>query len=378
MTNEVELKGKSLTANPFGSGNAVAQSSGGNAMMTAEMQRQIAETQAQFMMARYNPRNRALIWDKVQSECSRSSLAENALFAFAKGGSEVSGLSIRALEMIARCMGNIKFGFRCLDRKAGTSMMQAYALDLENNTSVERTFEVRHVRSAKKTVYPITDEREIYELEANQAQRRVRSCITALVDVDILDLAEETVKATLSANVDTSPAGVQKILEAFKKFNVNKAMIEAKIQRDLNSITASQMVDLRSVYNSLKDSMSTVETWFDVSLADSPAQKNGSNDANASSLSDLAKKSAEEQKAKTVVEDKPEPRIDYKPIVGNITVLINEARTIDDIDAAWNSHAEVLTELSEVDKTNFDMLDKLYIKNREALEKSQSQPKTLV
>ena len=58
MSNEVQtIQGKSLTANPFGGGSAVApQPSSGNALMTAEMQRQIAEIQAQFMMALHRPR----------------------------------------------------------------------------------------------------------------------------------------------------------------------------------------------------------------------------------------------------------------------------------------------------------------------------------
>ena len=188
MSNEVQtIQGKSLTANPFGGGSAVApQHSSGNALMAAEMQRQIAETQAQFMMALHRPRVPMVAVDKMLLECQRPSLAEVALYSFSRGGTAINGLSIRALEMVARNWCNIKYGFRVLDRSAGRSVLQAYAYDLESNVPVERIFEVRHVRDKKGGAVPLTDERDIYELEANQAQRRVRACIEALIPGDVL------------------------------------------------------------------------------------------------------------------------------------------------------------------------------------------------
>lgn len=386
MSNEVQtIQGKSLTANPFGGGSAVAyQPSGGNALMTAEMQRQIAEIQAQFMMALHRPRVPMVAVDKMLLECQRPSLAEVALYSFSRGGTAINGLSIRALEMIARNWGNIKYGFRVLDRSAGRSVLQAYAYDLESNVPVERIFEVRHVRDKKGGAVPLTDERDIYELEANQAQRRVRACIEALIPGDVLDVCEDEIRKTLEARADTTAEGIKKMLELFKAFGVNQKMIESRIQRNVTAITASQMVGLRSVYNSLKDGMSSIDQWFDKTLADSPDKKNAADDPNAALKGKIAEKSQVNNKPvaqSTTTEQQP----DNKKTIGasqhlndSILVMLNEAKTVDDIDLVWNNHADTLTELSKVDNANFKILDALYLKNRESLEKQATQQKTFV
>ena len=386
MSNEVQtIQGKSLTANPFGGGSAVApQPSGGNALMTAEMQRQIAETQAQFMMALHRPRVPMVAVDKMLLECQRPSLAEVALYSFSRGGTAINGLSIRALEMVARNWCNIKYGFRVLDRSAGRSVLQAYAYDLESNVPVERIFEVRHVRDKKGGAVPLTDERDIYELEANQAQRRVRACIEALIPGDVLDVCEDEIRKTLEARADTTAEGIKKMLELFKAFGVNQKMIESRIQRNVTAITASQMVGLRSVYNSLKDGMSSIDQWFDKTLADSPDKKNTADDPNAALKGKIAEKSQVNDKPvaqSTTTEQQP----DNKKTIGasqhlndSILVMLNEAKTVDDIDLVWNNHADTLTELSKVDNANFKILDALYLKNRESLEKQATQQKTFV
>ena len=386
MSNEVQtIQGKSLTANPFGGGSAVApQPSSGNALMTAEMQRQIAEIQAQFMMALHRPRVPMVAVDKMLLECQRPSLAEVALYSFSRGGTAINGLSIRALEMIARNWGNIKYGFRVLDRSAGRSVLQAYAYDLESNVPVERIFEVRHVRDKKGGAVPLTDERDIYELEANQAQRRVRACIEALIPGDVLDACENEIRKTLEARADTTAEGIKKMLELFKAFGVNQKMIESRIQRNVTAITAPQMVGLRSVYNSLKDGMSSIDQWFDKTLADSPDKKNAADDPNAALKGKIAEKSQVNDKPvaqSTTTEQQP----DNKKTIGasqhlndSILVMLNEAKTVDDIDLVWNNHADTLTELSKVDNANFKILDALYLKNRESLEKQETQQKTFV
>jgi len=386
MSNEVQtIQGKSLTANPFGGGSAVApQPSSGNALMTAEMQRQIAEIQAQFMMALHRPRVPMVAVDKMLLECQRPSLAEVALYSFSRGGTAINGLSIRALEMIARNWGNIKYGFRVLDRPAGRSVLQAYAYDLESNVPVERIFEVRHVRDKKGGAVPLTDERDIYQLEADKAQRRVRACIEALIPGDVLDACENEIRKTLEARADTTAEGIKKMLELFKAFGVNQKMIESRIQRNVTAITAPQMVGLRSVYNSLKDGMSSIDQWFDKTLADSPDKKNAADDPNAALKGKIAEKSQVNDKPvaqSTTTEQQP----DNKKTIGasqhlndSILVMLNEAKTVDDIDLVWNNHADTLTELSKVDNANFKILDALYLKNRESLEKQETQQKTFV
>lgn len=241
MTNEVAtLQGQSLTANPFGgAGNAsnAPAISGGNALMTAESQRAIAEIQAMSIMALHNPRNPQVAMDRILVECQRPSLAECAIYSFPRGGQNVTGPSIRLAEVIKRNWGHIRSGWRCLERARGRSVIQAYAYDIQSNVGEDRTFEVAHVRDTKQGRKPLTDERDIYELEANQAARRVRACILALIDGDVIEAALDQCTRTLETKVDVTPDGIKRMLEAFAPFKVNQRMLEARIGRNLSSIT---------------------------------------------------------------------------------------------------------------------------------------------
>lgn len=312
----VALKGQSLSANPFGNVDNAQKTEAptGNAMMTAEMQRQVAEIQAQFMMALHRPRNPRLAVDAMLLECQRSSLAAVAIYNFARGGSSITGLSIRALEMVARNWCNIKYGFRVLERRKGSSLLQAYAYDLESNVPVERVFEVRHVRDKKGVQggVPLTDERDIYEMEANQAQRRVRACIEALIPGDVQEAVEDAMRHTLKATADVTPEGIKKMLEAFQAFGVNQKMLEARIQRNLSAMDPAQWVGLRTVYNSLRDGMGSPEQFFDIALADS---KGDDKPDAATSLKQkiIDAKGGEAPPAETKPEEGKEKKDDPKP-----------------------------------------------------------------
>lgn len=382
MSNEVTtLQGRNLAANPFGSsdgGNNLPAPSGGNAMMTAEMQRQVAEIQAQFMMALHRPRQPQIAVDRMLLECQRPQLAKVAIYSFSRGGTAITGLSIRALEMVARNWGNIKYGFRCLERRKGVSLLQAYAYDLESNVPVERVFEVRHVRDTKQGPKPITDERDIYELEANQAQRRVRACLEALVPGDVLDACEDAFKVTLTRTEDITPEGIKKMVDAFKSFGVNQKMIEARIQRNMDSITAAQMVGLRSVYNSLKDRMSSIDQWFDKNLADSANAENSSD--SPASLKDKIKASTSKDKSEdTDKAQADEPKQgkadDYEGEAKGIAALLDAATSPDAIDEIWNENLDKLEYIKANAPKIYSDLDKQYLSNRDALVKTPDNSK---
>ncbi len=315
MSNENENAVTVMEGNPFTPAKNTPAPASGNAMMTAEMQRQVAEIQAQFLMALHRPRMPHLAVDKMLLECQRKSLAVVSIYSFARGGSAIEGLSIRALEMVARNWGNIKYGFRVLERrpaggaKAGTSLLQAYAYDLESNVPVERVFEIKHWRDTKGGGYAITDERDIYELEANQAQRRVRACIEALIPGDVQESVEAAFRKTLAAEADVTIEGIKKMLEIFAEYGVNQAMIEARIQRSVTTMEPGQWVGLRTVYNSLKSGMAAPEAFFDMTLGETQ-NKEGTKQPDLKAAAE-SKKVEKAKNDKAASEDKA--KADQKP-----------------------------------------------------------------
>jgi hypothetical protein len=243
--------------------------------MTAAVEsRESQQVQVAMLAAKRFPRDEKACLDRILNACSRESLASQAVYQYAKGGTDIQGPSIRLAEAIATRWGNIEFGWRELERKkdesgAGVSVVETFAWDLESNTRVPRVFSVRHWRDTKKRHdgsgggYALTDEREIYELCANQAARRMRACILAVIDGDIVEEALKQCDATLAASADTGPDAQKAIITAFAVFGVSKAQIEARIQRRMDAITAAQVVTLRKIRASLKDGMSSAGDWFE-------------------------------------------------------------------------------------------------------------------
>lgn len=255
-----------LVSNPFGGQMQPVNS--GTGLAQADQQRAIAEVQAAMMIARMNPRDPVRAMDRILNACTRPALAETGLYQYSKGGSSVSGASIRLAETMAQAWGNIQYGFREIYRGTGSdgvtySEVEAFAWDVETNTRRPVQFRVRHWRDTKSGGYPIKDERDIYELTANMAQRRVRACILAIIPGDVEEAARNQCEITLKAKADTSPEAMKRMVEAFEEFGISKAQIEKRIQRRLDTITPAQVVSLKKVYSSLRDGMSSKEDWFD-------------------------------------------------------------------------------------------------------------------
>jgi hypothetical protein len=225
-------------------------------------QREAAEVQGAIMMAKRFPRDPVTAMDRILQDCTRQSLAESALYTYVRGGTEVSGPSIRLAEVLAQRWGNIACGVIELSRSAGYSECVAYAWDLESNFRDEKRFTVRHWRDTKEGGYALKDERDIYELIANMGARRKRACILAVIPGDVQEAAVRQCELTLHTKAQATPERVKAMLERFEEVGVGKAQIEARIGRRIESITPALIVQLGKIYNSIKDGISKPEDWF--------------------------------------------------------------------------------------------------------------------
>jgi hypothetical protein len=255
-----------LVQSPFGGASNVQAMTSGTQQAQS---RELAETQVRYLMAQRFPRDAVANMDRILNAFTRPTLAEKAQYQFARGGSDISGPSIRAAEAVAQQWGNLDQGFRELSRGIDAngvpfSEVEAYCTDLESRSSKRLQFIVKHWRDTKRGGYKLTDERDIYELIANQAQRRVRACILAMVPGDVIDAAMEQANTTLHAKADTSPEAMQKMVAAFEAYGVKKEHIEKRIQRRLEAIQPAQVVTLKRIYASMRDEMSVASDWFDI------------------------------------------------------------------------------------------------------------------
>jgi len=248
----------------------------GNALAANSEARAIASVKAQVLMAKQFPRDPAYAMSRILEECKRPTLAEHATYSFPRGNETVTGPSIRLAEVMARNFGNMTFGYEVLERRPGqgktnpgSSIIRAYAWDLETNLLIDRQFEVKHWRSTRSGGYAITEDRDIYELEANMSARRIRACILQMIPGDVTDAAVAACRMTASsgiiemmANPESRAKLVNQMLRIYSKMGVTQEDLEENLHAKVENWTADTMLKLKEMKNSLEDGTVTLGDYF--------------------------------------------------------------------------------------------------------------------
>lgn len=236
----------------------------GGVMAQTGSSREMEEVKGQIFMAKQFPRNVFQAEQRILDACKRPALAESSMYQYPRGGTKVTGPSIRLAEVLAQNWGNIDFGIKELEQKAGESSVMAYAWDLETNTRQTKVFTVKHSMKAHGKLKKLEDPRDIYEKVANDGARRLRACILGVIPGDIVDAAinqcEETLKGKSNGPIKDR---IATMLKTFKeKFGVTQDQIEAYFGYNADSFTEIDYVKAGRIFNSLKDGMSKVSDWF--------------------------------------------------------------------------------------------------------------------
>ena len=229
-------------------------------LMAAEETSEIASIQAKMILARSLPRDPDQSLARILDECKSRDLAEKAIYEYPRGDNVVRGASIRLVECVARHWGNISYGIKELASDNKKATVKVYCWDLETNVSDEKIFDVEYVRTTKKGTYPLTDERDKYELLANKAARRKRACMQSIIPQYVIDEAMAECQRTLEANtakdgdIDTVKA---KMLHSFQQLPgadwVTEDDVAQAVGKPYDNITARDIAKLRNLYNAIKD-----------------------------------------------------------------------------------------------------------------------------
>lgn len=243
------------------------------AAIEVESQRAVQEVQAAMVVAKRFPRDQFQAYNRILEACKRPSLASSAEYAYPRGGTMITGPSIRLAEVLANNWGNIQSGIVELSRGNGFSEVLAYAWDLETNTRKVMQFQVRHERETKKGTKTLEGSRDIYELVANQGARRLRACILSVIPGDIVDAARKRCDETLKKGGEPLEDRIRKMVVAFSELGVTTEMLEKRLQHKMESTIVQELVGLGKIYQSLKDGMAKREDFFDVVLPQSTPQQ---------------------------------------------------------------------------------------------------------
>lgn len=274
-----------------------AQRVQGNSQATnIEQSRAIAEVQAMVLVAQRSPRDETRAMQQTVSSCSQMAVAERAFFSFSRGGGNVNGSSIQLATELARCWGNIDYGIMELARDdvAGHTEMLAFAWDLETNTKSRQTFIVPHTRDTRQGKKPLTDNRDIYENNANNGARRLRECIFRVLPPYLKVAAEQKCREVLEKGEGDKPLPqrIATAIELFSRIGISVDRIEAK-HGPSGKWTPVELANLQITYQSIRQAETTADEAF---------PKPGTND-----VTDDLKKIVSEQKkgAETATADNP-------------------------------------------------------------------------
>ena len=253
------------------------QTPANNQMGMVEESRQLSEIKGKIFLAKQFPRDENLARERILSECKRTALAEAAVYTYQRGTSEVKGPSIRLAEVVARHWGNFDSGVVELEQRNGESTVKTYAWDLESNYRDEKIFTVKHLRDTKKGTYELKDSRDIYERVANDAARRKRACILAVIPGYIFDEAMEICEATLKENVLKGGSIEEVRANTLKAFQQLKADItEEHIctivgKNEFDKISAEDITKLRHLYTAINDGFVKIDVAFGFESEELPA-----------------------------------------------------------------------------------------------------------
>ena len=239
---------------------------GGGALASIEESRVIKAAEARVILAKRFPRDEEVSRNKILKAFENPKLADAAMYSYPRGNETIEDLSIRAAETMAGYWGNLEYGIQEIDRSHGYSEMLSYCWDLEGNVYHYRAFKARHWRDTRSGGYAVKDERDIYEVTFNLGARRLRSCILEALPAHIKEEAEAIINETLRKAEGAVPLEkrINTMLANFASdYNVTREQIEKRVGHSVTAMSETEMVGMRKIYKTLKDSQAKAEDFFD-------------------------------------------------------------------------------------------------------------------
>ena len=220
-----------------------------------EQSRAIAEVHAAIVVAQQCPRDVQQAIRDMRDSCRQRALADRAFFRYSRGDGPVTGPSIHLARELGRCWGNIQWGINEMrrDDEYGQSEMQAWAWDVQTNARSSNTFIVPHRRDTRNGPKTLTDQRDIYENNANNAARRLREAIFAVLPTWFVEEAKDICNQTLNdGGGKPLPKRIEEALNGFALMSVTEAQLEEKLGVPVAKWTERDVAQLGVIYKSIQ------------------------------------------------------------------------------------------------------------------------------
>lgn len=231
------------------------------------------EIQSAIVIAKRFPRNEDTAFEKLMKAAKRTSFAEDAAYAFPRGGTTVEGPSVNLAREAARIWGNVRYGLEVIRDDEESRQIRGWAWDMETNTKVTAEDDFKKLVQ-RKSGWIKPDERDLRELTNRRGAILVRNCLLQILPKDLVEDAMFRCKETLKKGAEQDPETARKrLILAFSELNVSPEMLESKLGHSLSRCSPAELADLRKVYKSIADGNST---WAEYAGSEKKEPEKGS------------------------------------------------------------------------------------------------------
>lgn len=249
-----------------------------------------AHIQARVYLALQNPRNLAVVRDKIKTLLQRPSLAEKAVYRRPQGKKKneatgqweenfVEGASIRLAESLRKAYGNLDTRDRIIADDETSRTVMVMALDYESNTSESREIIVqkrierrgfkkggvdvppdREIVSSRKNSYGdtvylcVATDAEVMEMQNSYASRARRNAIIALIEADIVEDAVRFAKQVRFNNIAQQRVkAIEDLRAVYTKMGVAQAELADYLGRPIDNATADDLQGLEMLATAIRE-----------------------------------------------------------------------------------------------------------------------------
>ncbi len=250
-----------------------------NAATQALVAKARADVESRWLIAMRRPRNLDDVRQDMIKECKRPGFAEVAIYSVPRGGTMITGLSIRFAEVAARCMGNLPIEVQTIYDSPTDRTVRVTVTDLESNVTWSRDITVSKTierKNLKKGQRPISERvnsygDRVYIVEASDddvnvkegaaVSKAARTGILRLIPGHLQDEAMALCKA-ISADRDAKDpnASRNRMADAFGELGIMPSDLEQWLGHPMAQIAAVEAANLKRIHVAICEGETT---WAD-------------------------------------------------------------------------------------------------------------------
>lgn len=282
-TNYSAPRGNQLARRDFSGSSLTVASAATDALVAKER----ANVEARWIMAMRRPRNMDEVRQLMLKECRRPGFADAAVYEIPRGGSKITGLSIRFAEVAVRCMGNLQPEVVTIHDDDETRIVKCSITDYESNITWSRDITIRKTVERKQLARgqrPLGERTNSYgdrvfivagsdddiaTKEAAIVSKTLRTlilrCIPGHLQDECLALCNRIYADKAAQDPDAARV---KMLDSFASIGVRPSELEELLGHTTERMSPAELDKLRKLFAGINEGHTTIVEALEVAKAE--------------------------------------------------------------------------------------------------------------